>query len=405
MVIDTLNMKAQKAHSIEVWGKFSEQIDDYTSRGLTDKFDDPDGARLWKMVDPYSYRDRLTMPKLMINGLNDRYWTLDALNIYWGELKGPEIGRLFAERRSQPRGQSPLRGQRRRRVVPPHDFPTPVAGIKLESRRRRRGIVAPDRHLDARTESRQALVGPLRQPRLPRVVLGCDRDDDRRQFRQGRDVPPREGVRRGRGRRFLRDRWHRVSSVDTSPSNHRQEQAESSELVAWGGASWRHVELSTTANAASAASLEPLSPRERCAGGEAGTRWKFDVDAYYKMAEVGILKREDRVELIDGDIVMMSPIGRFHASADRRLTVRLTQLFYGRACVSVNLPVRLNVNSEPQPDFSILHPRDDYYQSGHPTPEDVFFLVEVMDSSAAFDRGTKLGVYARPAWRRSGLSM
>lgn len=90
MVIDTLNMKAQRAHSLEVWGKFSEQIDDYTSRGLTEKFEDPDGERLWKMVDPYSYRDRCTMPKLLINGTNDRYWTLDALNIYWDELKGPK---------------------------------------------------------------------------------------------------------------------------------------------------------------------------------------------------------------------------------------------------------------------------------------------------------------------------
>ena len=90
MVIDTLNMKAQRAHSLEVWGKFSEQIDDYTSRGLTEKFDEPDGARLWKMVDPYSYRDRLVLPKLLINGTNDRYWTLDALNIYWDDLKGPK---------------------------------------------------------------------------------------------------------------------------------------------------------------------------------------------------------------------------------------------------------------------------------------------------------------------------
>lgn len=90
MVIDTLNMKAQKTHSLEVWGKFSEQIDDYTSRGLTDKYDDPTGAHLWKMVDPYSYREKLTLPKLLINGTNDRYWTLDALNIYWDDLKGPK---------------------------------------------------------------------------------------------------------------------------------------------------------------------------------------------------------------------------------------------------------------------------------------------------------------------------
>jgi PhoPQ-activated pathogenicity-related protein len=90
MVIDTLNMKAQSKHAKEVWGKQSEQIGDYTERGLTEKFDTPDGKALWKMVDPYSYRDRLTLPKLIINGLNDRYWTVDALNIYWDDLKGPK---------------------------------------------------------------------------------------------------------------------------------------------------------------------------------------------------------------------------------------------------------------------------------------------------------------------------
>jgi PhoPQ-activated pathogenicity-related protein len=90
MVIDTLNMKAQRAHSLEVWGKFSEQIGDYTGRGLTEKYDDPVGKVLWEMVDPYSYRDRLTLPKLLINGTNDRYWTLDALNVYWDDLKGPK---------------------------------------------------------------------------------------------------------------------------------------------------------------------------------------------------------------------------------------------------------------------------------------------------------------------------
>jgi PhoPQ-activated pathogenicity-related protein len=90
MVIDTLNMKAQRALSLESWGKFSEQIDDYTRRGLTEKFDDPDGKVLWQMVDPYAYLDRLTLPKLLINGANDRYWPLGALNIYWEELKGPK---------------------------------------------------------------------------------------------------------------------------------------------------------------------------------------------------------------------------------------------------------------------------------------------------------------------------
>jgi PhoPQ-activated pathogenicity-related protein len=90
MVIVTLNMKAQNANQVEVWGKHSEQIDDYTKRGLTDRFDEPERRKLWEMVDPYFYRDRLTMPKFLINGTNDRYWTLNALDLYWDDLKGPK---------------------------------------------------------------------------------------------------------------------------------------------------------------------------------------------------------------------------------------------------------------------------------------------------------------------------
>jgi PhoPQ-activated pathogenicity-related protein len=90
MVIPTLNMKAQNKHQIEVWGKYSEQIKDYSQTGLTEKIDTPDGTQLWKMIDPYSYRDRLRMPKLLINGTNDRYWTLDSLNVFWDDLKGPK---------------------------------------------------------------------------------------------------------------------------------------------------------------------------------------------------------------------------------------------------------------------------------------------------------------------------
>jgi PhoPQ-activated pathogenicity-related protein len=90
MVIVTLNMRAQTPHQLEVWGKYSEQIGDYTRRGLAERIESPDGLKLWSMIDPYTYRDRLTMPKLLINGTNDRYWTLDALNLFWDELKGPK---------------------------------------------------------------------------------------------------------------------------------------------------------------------------------------------------------------------------------------------------------------------------------------------------------------------------
>ena len=90
MVIPTLNMRAQNHHQLEVWGRYSEQIDDYVRRGLMEKIDTPEGTKLWKMIDPYTYRDRLTMPKLQINGTNDPYWTLDSMNLYWDDLKGPK---------------------------------------------------------------------------------------------------------------------------------------------------------------------------------------------------------------------------------------------------------------------------------------------------------------------------
>jgi PhoPQ-activated pathogenicity-related protein len=90
MVIVMLNTAKQGANSLKVWGQYSEQIQDYVDRGLTEKVQTPTGANLWKMVDPYSYRDRLTKPKLLINGTNDRYWTLDALDLYWDGLKGPK---------------------------------------------------------------------------------------------------------------------------------------------------------------------------------------------------------------------------------------------------------------------------------------------------------------------------
>jgi PhoPQ-activated pathogenicity-related protein len=90
MVIVTLNMRAQNPHQLKVWGKYSEQIEDYTRRGLMDRLETPDGLKLWAMIDPYTYRDRLTMPKLLINGSNDRYWAHDALNLFWDDLKGPK---------------------------------------------------------------------------------------------------------------------------------------------------------------------------------------------------------------------------------------------------------------------------------------------------------------------------
>ena len=88
MVIDTLNLPAQTKHQLEAYGKLSEQVGDYTAAGVTEKLDTPAGKRLIQLEDPYSYRSRLSLPKLLILGTNDRYWSQDALNIYWNDLLG-----------------------------------------------------------------------------------------------------------------------------------------------------------------------------------------------------------------------------------------------------------------------------------------------------------------------------
>ena len=90
MVIVMLNMGKQGPNQLDVWGQYSEQIDDYVKRGLMERAKTSEGTELWSMVDPFTYRDRLAIPKFLINGTNDRYWTLNALDLYWNELRGPK---------------------------------------------------------------------------------------------------------------------------------------------------------------------------------------------------------------------------------------------------------------------------------------------------------------------------
>jgi Uma2 family endonuclease len=123
-------------------------------------------------------------------------------------------------------------------------------------------------------------------------------------------------------------------------------------------------------------------------------RW-FNVDEYYRMIDAGILSEDDRVELIEGEVIKMSPIGKFHAACVKRLN-KLFGFLVGRtAIVSVQDPIRLSDFSEPQPDLALLKLRDDFYSSGHPTPEDVLLVVEVADSSVQYDRSIKMPLYAR----------
>lgn len=124
-------------------------------------------------------------------------------------------------------------------------------------------------------------------------------------------------------------------------------------------------------------------------------RWKLDVHEYHRMGEAGILTDDDRVELIQGELVQMSPIGWGHSGTVNALTRLLVLAVGSRAMVSVQNPVRLDVHNEPQPDFALLRPRADDYRSELPAPADVLLLIEVADSSLRFDRLVKLPLYAR----------
>lgn len=129
---------------------------------------------------------------------------------------------------------------------------------------------------------------------------------------------------------------------------------------------------------------------------QAPVRHRLDVGAYYKMAEAGILTQDDRVELIGGEIFDMTPIGSAHAGK----TNRLNRLFAraaadGIALVSVQSPLRLDAYNEPEPDVMLLRPREDDYQDRHPGAADVILLVELSESSLAYDRGVKLALYAK----------
>lgn len=113
------------------------------------------------------------------------------------------------------------------------------------------------------------------------------------------------------------------------------------------------------------------------------------------MAEAGVLKPGARVELLDGKIIDVSPIGPFHGGLVNRINRILGKLANGRWIVSAQNPLRLDEHSEPEPDLMLLKPSPDDYTSAHPRPEDVFLLIEVSDTTLDYDRGEKLPAYGR----------
>jgi len=119
------------------------------------------------------------------------------------------------------------------------------------------------------------------------------------------------------------------------------------------------------------------------------------VGDYHEMARTGVLREDDRVELIEGELVVMSPVSSRHAGCVKKLAHRVIQIARRRAIIGVHDPVRLGGMSEPEPDITVLLFRDDFYRGRHPEPRDVALLVEVADTSLSDDRRVKLPLYAR----------
>jgi Uma2 family endonuclease len=121
----------------------------------------------------------------------------------------------------------------------------------------------------------------------------------------------------------------------------------------------------------------------------------FTVAEYERMGEVGIFSPDDRVELIEGEIVEISPIGKRHAACVNRLNRLLSQAVGASTIVSVQNPIRLADYSEPQPDVALLKPRADFYEQSLPAPADVLLIIGVCDTTLEYDRQIKLPLYAR----------
>lgn len=123
------------------------------------------------------------------------------------------------------------------------------------------------------------------------------------------------------------------------------------------------------------------------------TRRRFTVHEYHRMAEAGILHEDDRVELIEGELIEMAAIGSRHFTCVNGLNRLLVRAVGNEAIVSVQNPVRLSEYGEPQPDLAVIRPRD--YRDSLPGPEDVLMLIEVSDTTLEYDREVKLPLYAR----------
>lgn len=121
----------------------------------------------------------------------------------------------------------------------------------------------------------------------------------------------------------------------------------------------------------------------------------FTVEEFQAMGRAGILTEDDRVELLDGEIVEMPPIGSAHGGTVNKMANLLKERLGRRIIVGVQNPILLNDLTEPLPDITLLKPRPDYYRQSHPVPVDVLLLIEVADTTVRQDRHVKGPLYAR----------
>ena len=122
--------------------------------------------------------------------------------------------------------------------------------------------------------------------------------------------------------------------------------------------------------------------------------YRFSVEEFNKLGDVGIFDEDDRVELLDGEIIVMSPIGSKHAGTTMQIDAALRRQLGDRALFNLQNPAVLDDFSEPLPDITLLKTRRDFYKTAHPRPEDILLLIEVSDTTLAYDRGRKLRKYA-----------
>lgn len=132
-------------------------------------------------------------------------------------------------------------------------------------------------------------------------------------------------------------------------------------------------------------------------------RRRFTVEEYHCMGEAGILRPDERTELIRGEIIVLPGMGPGHAQAVRKASKSFERRFGDQAEVSPQCPIRLPEDGEPQPELALLRPPAERYATGHPLPEDVLLLVEVSDTSLKHDRETKVPLYAEAGIRETWL--